>query len=115
MTLRQLGDRFGELIDRAESIGLGRRQDRRRSAQEGRRAGPGQAEGPGQAGRGSAREDRRRAEDEKIDPVTATALRKLLDGYERPRRRRRGLTVSAAWRRPPADAPAGADHRFTGR
>ncbi|MBF5031924.1 MULTISPECIES: serine/threonine-protein kinase [unclassified Micromonospora] len=83
VTLRQLGDRFGELIDRAESIGLVDRKtadDLRKKAAELDRGKP--------KDRGKRVEDLREkiddaAEDEKIDPVTATALRKLLDGYER--------------------------------
>ncbi|MFG1744419.1 protein kinase [Micromonospora chalcea] len=83
VTLRQLGDRFDELLDRAESIGLIERKvadDLRKKVAELDRGKPKDRE--------KRVEDLREkiddaAEDEKIDPVTATALRKLLDGYER--------------------------------
>ncbi|MEU9512935.1 protein kinase [Micromonospora sp. NPDC048169] len=83
VTLRQLGDRFGELLDRAESVGLIDRKtaaDLRKKAAELDRGKP--------KDRGKRVEDLREkiddaAEDDKIDAVTAAALRKLLDGYER--------------------------------
>ncbi|MEV7352289.1 protein kinase [Micromonospora chalcea] len=83
VTLRQLGDRFDELLDRAESIGLIERKvadDLRKKVAELDRGKPKDRE--------KRVEDLREkiddaAEDDKIDPVTATALRKLLDGYER--------------------------------
>ncbi|MET7470792.1 serine/threonine-protein kinase [Micromonospora sp. NPDC005686] len=83
VTSRQFGDRFGELLDRAESIGLIDRKtaaDLRKKAAELDRGKP--------RDRGKRVEDLREkiedaAEDDKIDPVTAAALRKLLDGYER--------------------------------
>ncbi|RLQ02585.1 serine/threonine protein kinase, partial [Micromonospora sp. BL1] len=79
----QLGDRFGELLDRAESIGLIDRKtadDLRKKAAELDRGKP--------KDRDKRVEDLREkiddaAEDDKIDPVTAAALRKLIDGYER--------------------------------
>ncbi|MFD6635355.1 protein kinase [Micromonospora chalcea] len=83
VTLRQLGDRFDELLDRAESIGLidGKTaDDLRKKAAELERGKPKDRE--------KRVEDLREkiedaAEDDKIDPVTAAALRKLIDGYER--------------------------------
>ncbi|MBQ1041236.1 MULTISPECIES: serine/threonine-protein kinase [unclassified Micromonospora] len=83
VTLRQLGDRFGELLDRAESIGLidGKTaDDLRKKAAELDRGKP--------KDRDKRVEDLREkiedaAEDDKIDGVTAAGLRKLLDGYER--------------------------------
>ncbi|MEU7715517.1 serine/threonine-protein kinase [Micromonospora chalcea] len=83
VTLRQLGDRFDELLDRAESIGLIERKtadDLRKKAAELERGKPKDRE--------KRVEDLREkiedaAEDDKIDPVTAAALRKLIDGYER--------------------------------
>ncbi len=83
VTLRQLGDRFDELLDRAESIGLIDRKvadDLRKKAAELERGKPKDRE--------KRVEDLREkiedaAEDDKIDRVTAAGLRKLLDGYER--------------------------------
>ncbi|MEU3115750.1 protein kinase domain-containing protein [Micromonospora chalcea] len=83
VTLRQLGDRFDELLDRAESIGLIERKvadDLRKKVADLDRGKPKDRE--------KRVEDLREkiddaAEDEKIDPVTAAGLRKLLDGYER--------------------------------
>ncbi|MEV6515777.1 protein kinase [Micromonospora chalcea] len=83
VTLRQLGDRFDELLDRAESIGLIERKvadDLRKKVAELDRGKPKDRE--------KRVEDLREkiedaAEDDKIDPVTAAALRKLIDGYER--------------------------------
>ncbi|NHO81871.1 serine/threonine protein kinase [Micromonospora sp. CMU55-4] len=83
VTLRQLGDRFDELLDRAESIGLIERKvadDLRKKVAELDRGKPKDRE--------KRVEDLREkiedaAEDDKIDPVTAAGLRKLLDGYER--------------------------------
>ncbi|MFD6608367.1 serine/threonine-protein kinase [Micromonospora chalcea] len=83
VTLRQLGDRFDELLDRAESIGLidGKTaDDLRKKAAELERGKPKDRE--------KRVEDLREkiedaAEDDKIDRVTAAGLRKLLDGYER--------------------------------
>ncbi|WP_409074641.1 serine/threonine-protein kinase [Micromonospora chalcea] len=83
VTLRQLGDRFDELLDRAESIGLIERKvadDLRKKVAELDRGKPKDRE--------KRVEDLREkiedaAEDDKIDPVTAAGLRKLIDGYER--------------------------------
>ncbi|WP_018787233.1 serine/threonine-protein kinase [Micromonospora sp. CNB394] len=83
VTLRQLGDRFDELLDRAEAIGLidpKTADDLRKKAAE---LDPGKARD-----RGKRVEDLREkiedaAEDDKIDPITAAALRRLIDGYER--------------------------------